>query len=461
MKNMKEMNCMKLNMKNSLGFKVFFTGLLATLLMIPLIMVGSLVREREGRRNEAVQEVSSRWGHPQTIAGPILVVPYRYSYVEKEDKKSIVRTVVENAYFLPETVDIRGGLVPEKRSRGLYEVVLYGIRNLVVSGSFTVPDFGTLNIARDQVLWDQAYLAVGIPDTRGIQQGITMNWGGRELPFLPGVMNTGMFESGIHMPVANLRGMGAGRYDFSFTINLRGSSTLSFIPMGKDTSVEIDSIWPHPSFTGAYLPVQRRVGDDGFRAQWKVSHFGRNFPQEFVQSQMPSKEDLEKASFGVRLFLPVDFYQKCERAVKYGFLFISLTFLAFFLFELFNRLSVHPLQYLMVGFAMCLFYLLFLALSEHIGFLPSYGISSLGVMSLITGYSAKVLGTNRRAGAMFGLLFGLYAVLYVILENEDYALIMGAVILFAILAAVMYLTRNVDWYRIKLGPQGEGPAVES
>lgn len=450
---------MKFNLKESLGFKVLFTGFLAVVLLVPLQMVSNLVSEREGRRDEAVKEVSSRWGSPQKISGPVLVVPYRYTYTDRVDGKSVVRTVTENAYFLPETVSIRGGLVPEKRSRGLYEVVLYSLKELAVSGEFARPDFARLDIQGEQILWEQAFIAVGIPDTRGIQEGITMKWKGRELRFLPGVRNIGLFPSGIHVPLAGLRDADPGRYAYSFTISLRGSSSLSFFPAGKETSVELDSSWPHPSFTGAYLPSQRRVGDDGFRARWKVSHFGRNFGQEFVQRQMPSQDELEKSSFGVRLFLPVDFYQKCERAVKYGFLFISLTFLTFFLFELFNRLSIHPLQYLMVGFAMCLFYLLFLALSEHIGFLPSYGISSLAVMGLITGYSAKVLGTHRRAGVMFGLLFGLYGVLYVLLENEDYALIMGAVILFAILAAVMYLTRNVDWYRIKLGPQGAGTSA--
>ena len=450
---------MKLNLKNSLGFKVMFTGILAGVLMIPLLMVSGLVHEREARRDEAVNEVSSRWGNPQTLGGPVLVVPYRTVYVDVEDNKKIARTIVENAYFLPETVEVRGKVAPEKRARGMYEVVLYGIRDLAVSGAFVRPDFRKLNIPEYDVLWEQAFVVVGIPDTRGIQQGIRMKWGGRELSFLPGTMGAGMFNSGIHAPVADLRGMGPGRCDYSFTVSLRGSSTLSFLPMGKETTVEIDSAWPHPSFTGAYLPAQRRVGDDGFRARWSISHFGRNFPQEFRQGHMPDDKALERSSFGVRLFLPVDFYQKCERAVKYGFLFVSLTFLAFFLFELFNRLSIHPLQYLMVGFAMCLFYLLFLALSEQIGFLPSYGIASLSVMGLITGYSAKVLGTHRRAGAMFGLLFGLYAVLFVILENEDYALIMGAVILFAILAVVMYLTRNVDWYRISLGPNGPGQAV--
>ncbi len=451
---------MKVNVKNSPGFKVVFTGFLAIVLMIPLVMVRGLVRERESRREEAIQEVSSRWGHPQKVSGPVLVIPYRHTYVEKVDGRNVARTAVENAYFLPETVAVKGSLVPEKRSRGLYEVVLYSLRDLAVSGAFTGPDFGKLGIAGDRVLWEQAYVAVGIPDTRGIPRGVTMKWNGRELPFHPGVRNAGMYRNGIHAPVPGLRGAARGRYEYSFVINLRGSSSLNFFPMGKDTSVEIDSTWPHPSFDGAYLPSKRRVGDDGFRARWEVSHFGRNFSQEFVSLEMPSAEELDASSFGVRLFMPVDFYQKCERAVKYGFLFISLTFLAFFLFELFNGLSIHPFQYLMVGFAMCLFYLLFLALSEHIGFLSSYAIASCGVMALITGYSAKVLGTHRRAGAMFGLLFGLYSLLFVLLENEDYALLMGAGILFAILAGVMYLTRNVDWYRIRLGHREAGTAAE-
>lgn len=182
---------MKINLKDSLGFKVFFTGLLATLLMIPLIMVGNLVSEREGRRNEAVKEVSSRWGHPQTLGGPVLVVPYRTVYVDVDGNKKIARTVLENAYFLPETLNVGGKIIPERRNRGLYEVVLYGIRDLVVSGAFARPDFRKLNIPEYDVIWDQAYIAVGIPDTRGIQQGITMKWDGRELSFLPGVKEHG------------------------------------------------------------------------------------------------------------------------------------------------------------------------------------------------------------------------------------------------------------------------------
>ncbi len=450
---------MSINFKNSLGFKIIFTSLLALALMIPLTMVGGLIKERENRRLEAVQEVSSMWGSEQKIAGPVLVVPYWYAYTERVDNKNITRTVMENAFFLPETAHVSGKLIAEKRSRGLYEVVLYSLKELRVSGAFAGPDFRKLNITREQVLWDQAYVAVGIPDTRGIQQGIKIKWNGRDISFMPGVKNMGLYSTGIHAPIMNLHA--SERYNYSFAIDLRGSSSLSFLPLGKETTVDIDSTWPHPSFSGAYLPVQRHIGGDGFKAKWKVSHFGRNFPQEFIQKQMPSHEIFDRSSFGVRLFVPVDFYQKCERAVKYGFLFISLTFLAFFLFELFNRLSIHPLQYLMVGFAMCLFYLLFLSLSEHIGFVPSYGIASMCVTMLITGYSVKVLKAKKPAGVMFGLLFGLYSVLYVLLENEDYALILGSVILFVILAAVMFLTRNVDWYKIRIGAQAAGDSSSS
>jgi inner membrane protein len=452
---------MKIDLKGSLGIKLIFTSLLVLVLMIPLVMVSGLIKERENRRAEAIQEVSSRWGAEQKIAGPVLVVPYWYSFIEKTENKSIVRTVVENAYFLPDSSNIAGKLVAEKRSRGLYEVVLYSLKGLKVSGAFSRPVFKKLNITKEQVLWEQAYVAVGIPDTRGIQEGIKMKWDGREISFVPGVKNMGLYSTGIHAPVGDLNSAGTEKHVYSFTVELRGSSSLNFFPLGKETFAELDSNWPHPSFSGAYLPLHRQIGSDGFKASWRISHFGRNFPQEFIQKQMPAPDQFEKASFGVRLYVPVDFYQKCERAVKYGFLFISLTFLAFFLFELFNRLAIHPLQYLMVGFAMCLFYLLFLALSEHIGFIPSYGVSGLCVTSLITGYSIKVLKTRKRAGVMFGLLFGLYSVLYVLLENEDYALILGSVILFLILAAVMYFTRNVNWYKIKLAsPENEEAVIE-
>ncbi len=440
---------MNFDVKGSLTLKILFTGFLAMVLMIPLGMVDSVIRERQNRRNEAVNEVSSKWGHPQTIAGPVLVVPYRFTYTEDQDGKKVTHVTIKNACFLPESLRVKGRLNPERRSRGLYEVILYSLKDLSISGKFNRPDPSRLNIPADAMLWERAYLAVGIPDTRGIQKDVKLVWNGREISFLPGVKDAGVVASGIHAPLPGLRDRSARTINYAMNIDLRGSSALNFSPLGKDTLVELDSSWPHPSFIGAYLPDRHRVGDDGFTAKWNVSYFGRNIPQEFIQGETANPTD--NASFGVRLFVPVDFYQKCERAVKYGFLFITLTFLAFFLFELFNRLAIHPLQYTMVGFAMSVFYLLFLALSEHVGFFASYLLSSLSIMGLITGYCVKVLKTRKRAGYMFGLLLGLYSFLYVLLENEDYALLLGSLAIFAILAAVMYLTRNVDWYRIRLG----------
>ncbi len=443
--------------RQSVTFRIFFIGFLILILMIPLVMVSSLIGERENRRNAAVDEVSSRWGSAQRIAGPMIVVPYRVSY---RDEKNILRERVENAYFLPEALRAKGTVDPQERSRGLYRVVLYGIKDFAFSGLFRRPDFSRLGIQESAVIWDRAYLAVGIPDTRGIQKGVTLRWNGKEHPFLPGVKNAGIITSGIHVPLGERVREGAIS-GFSFTIGLRGSSSLGFVPLGKETVVELSSSWAHPSFEGAYLPDRRSVGGGGFTAFWNVSYFGRNFSQEWTQSQMPDPGTFGGTEFGVRMYQPVDFYQKCVRAVKYGFLFISLTFLAFFLFELFNRLSIHPLQYLMVGFAMTLFYLLFLALSEHIGFMASYAVSSVSVMAIITGYCSRILETRRRAGVMFGLLFGLYSYLFILLENEDYALLLGALALFAILALVMYLTRNIDWYSLKMGGTQSGGAAEA
>ncbi len=440
------------NIKQSLTVKILFTGFLALMLLIPLGMVTGVISEREGRRAAAIKEVSEKWGFEQFLQGPVLVVPYQTRYV---DEKKVTRMSIENAYFLPESLKISGRILPEKRSRGLYEVILYSLKDLHFRGEFKKPDFRKLNIAGKNVLWERAFLAVGIPDNRGIQKEIRLKWNGESLIFLPGVKNAQVFTSGIHVQLKNL-GRGGATLAYDFRIDLRGSSSLSFAPLGKETIVEMESPWEHPSFFGAYLPATREISGKGFSASWKVSYFGRNIPQEWKEGETPDPQVFARSAFGVKMYLPVDFYQKCVRAVKYGFLFISLTFLAFFLFELFNRLNIHPIQYLMVGFAMCLFYLLFLSLSEHMNFLLSYTLSTLGVIGMISGYCFKVLGTRRHAAFMAGLLVMLYGYLYILLENEDYTLLLGSLALFIILGTVMYITRNIDWYNIRLGNDREG-----
>ena len=436
----------------SFAFKIVFTGILSLALLIPLTMVSGIVTERESRRASAVSEVSGKWGGDQTIIGPVLTVPYRRYY---RDEKNVTRMTIENAYFLPDTLAIDGTIVPEKRSRGLYEVILYRIEELSILGRFSVPDFSRLRIAEKDILWEEACLTVGIPDTRGIQQRVSLTWDRKAIPFLPGVRGCGLYQSGIHAFIRDIRS-GGRSFDFAMEFSIQGSSSLSFAPLGQETTVRLRSSWPHPSFTGAYLPSTRKITKKGFEAGWKVSYFGRNFPQEFTDDKEIKPAE---TAFGVALYQPVDFYQKCVRAVKYGFLFISLTFLCFFLFEVFMGLKIHPLQYLMVWSALCLFYLLFLSLSEYMNFIVSCLAASAGVIAMITGYSVKVLKTRKRGGIMAGLLTALYAYLFLLVQNEDYTLLLGSVALFVILGAVMYITRSLDWYRVRLNPQAQ-PAIQ-
>ena len=435
----------------SLLFKVGFTGLLSLALLIPLTMVSGIVTERESRRAGAVREVSEKWGFEQVIIGPVLTVPYRLYY---KDEHNILRTKIENAYFLPDELAINGALRPELRTRGLYEVVLYRVDDLALTGRFSFPDPGKLRIPEHDMIWEDACVTVGIPDTRGISRRAVLAWDRAEIPFLPGVNNSGLYTTGIHAP---LKGFSAGRRSYSFTIRLtlQGSNLLAFVPLGQETTATLTSSWRHPSFTGSYLPASRTITSRGFAAHWKVSYFGRNFPQQWTDSSRVAPASLPQSNFGVTLYQPVDFYQKCVRAVKYGFLFISLTFLAFFMFELFMKLRIHPLQYLMVGSALCLFYLLFLSLSEYMNFVLSYLIACAGVIGMITGYSVTVLGTRARGGAMAGLLVCLYGYLFLLLQEQDYTLLLGSVALFAILGIVMYLTRNIDWYRVSLNGKAE------
>jgi len=433
----------------ALPTKLAIVAVLALVLLIPLAMVKDLVEERQTRRDEAVAEVGSIWGKPQVITGPILAVPYRFTEISRRRQGGVESEVVTEeqafAYFLPDTLTIKGTLVPERRYRGLYGVMVYSLPDLVVSGRFAPPDFALLDVPPEAALWGQAMLLVRIPDTRGLQSGVALDWGGKRVAFRPGTGGSELGSEGIHAPLALNREGGGDGTEFSFTLSLRGSSELSLTALGESVTAELDSTWPHPSFDGAFLPNQRQIASDGFSAGWMISRFGTSLPQAFTRRGVPNQDAWNAARFGLRLFVPVDSYQRSLRAVKYGFLFIGLTFLAFLLFEVLGGLSIHPHQYLMVGAALCLFFLLFVALSEHIGVLPGYLLAGAAVVGLITSYSATVLRTRKRAGIVMVKLTVLYGLLLVLLTNEDYALLLGSVALFAVLAAVMFLTRRIDW----------------
>lgn len=423
-------------------FRALTIGFLILLLLIPLAAVSSLVGEREATRFAVEREVSEKWGGAQSLVGPILSVPYRY---RASGPKGEVLALTGHTRFLPSSLSIEGEVRPEIRYRGIYEVVLYEVA-LEVSGEFEPPDPGIWKIAPEDVLWDEAALIVGIPDLRGIKRAVVARWGEGTLSFEPGTGAGGLCASGIHARIPGLDQAAPGeRLAFSFDLQLNGSRDLLFSPLGKATRIALASPWPSPSFAGKFLPDEREVTRNGFTAEWDISYLTRPFPQEWKDDEVAANLLGEWAA-GVTLFEPVDAYAKTRRSLKYGILFLFTTFAVYFLFEILNRLRLHPFQYLLVGFALSVFYLLLLSLAEHIGFGLSYLLASAGTVGLIGGYSGSVLGSARRAAGIGAGLSGLYAYLYVLLQLEDYALLLGSLGLFGLLAAAMALTRRVDWY---------------
>jgi len=433
------------SIRSSQMLRLFSVGILALLLQIPIAMIGGLVSERQERRQAAVTEVSSKWGNVQFIIGPALVVPYAYRWTEASaGGQQITRTETRNAIFLPQQLRVRGSINSELRHRGIYSVPVYKL-GLTLEGEFTRPSFSELGIEPAAVAWERAQLAIGISDARVIQQETAVTWNGKPISFLPG---TGAFTdggTGIHAVVSFADGV--QRAQFSIPLFLNGSLGVYFAPFAQNTTVELQSNYGHPSFQGNWLPIERSVSDAAFHAKWSIPFLGRNYPQTW-KAEVGMRKEIDGSRFGVELVNPVDHYRMADRSVKYAGLFILLTFATLWLIEVLAGVRVHPIQYLMLGGALCVFYLLELSLSEHLGFPLAYTIASIAVVAMVAGYSVVVLHHIKRALVVVAAVSLLYAYLYILLMNEDYALLLGSVGLFLILAAVMYATRRVDWYAI-------------
>jgi inner membrane protein len=394
-------------------------GALTLLLQLPVRLIAGLLKERRQTRESAVAEVTRTWGGAQTLAGPFLAVPH----LDKE------RTCY--AYFMPEKLEIEGEVDTERRSRGIFDVRLYTAR-LKISARFGAPDLGDWPIPESNL--SRAIIVLGISDPRALREEVKTPWG---RSFLPGVEGVDLVSTGIHVPWG-------GQQEFSCELALGGADLLHILPMGTETRVDLRSRWPDPGFVGASLPETRRVGADGFAAAWRVLDLGRNFPARF----RGPIQGLADSGFGVSFLSAVDSYQMTERSVKYQLLFFGLTFAVFFAFELLGGLKIHIVQYLLVGCALCLFYLLLLSLSEHTGFKPAYGLAAASVVGVVGGYCWRVLGSGLRAALVMGMLASLYGFLFVLVQMQDYALLAGSLALFASLTALMYLTRRLDWYRL-------------
>jgi inner membrane protein len=437
-------------MRKSAIARLIVMSALAITLLVPLSWVRSIVTERTTRRDGAVAEVSGIWGGSQVIGGPVLSVPYTVSWIDGAGR---LQRSVCRASFLPRDLQIDGSLVPQTRNRGIFEIVVYRTE-LKITGRFARPDVQWIRPAPEHVDWDQAALSIGVTDSRGLTRRASLKWRGQDVPFAAGTADVGLFRAGIQASVpVDGEDQARTEYPFEFVLELNGTRDLRFLPAAEETSVTLTSTWPHPSFSGTPLPEIRRLDASGFNARWRTTDVGRPFASRWTNRENPSQllAGANASSFGVSLVQPVDIYQQVERAVKYAVLFIVLTFLVFFLWEIFHAALLHPMQYAFIGFALCVFYLLLVSLSEHAGFDVAYAAAASVTTLLIAGYARAVLGGMTQGASVLAALAALYGFLYLLLRLEDYALLAGSVGLFVILAFVMYVTRRMSWYELKLG----------
>lgn len=422
--------------RNKTLLKGFLIGFLILLMLIPAAIVSNLVSERQERQAEVVKEVSSKWAGEQTIIGPIVIVPYKV-YVQ-QGSATITKTMYLN--LLPESLLINGNAIPEVRRRSLYTVMLYR-SDIELSGSFNPSEVQRWNIAPQDIMWEQSKLVLGLNDARGLEEEVVLNWGNTKKTMEAGVINSGVISSGLNTSVAF---DSAGKASFNVRIKLKGSSRLYFTPVGKTTEVNLKSAWKSPAFDGQYLPDKPAViSADGFNAHWKILQVSRNYPQCWPSG---NTYEVEKSAFGVKLIQPADGYAKTDRSVKYAILFIALTFTVFFFIEILQKKQVHPLQYILVGLALCIFYTLLLSISEYTGFNPAYFIAAVATVSLIGSYVWGIFKTFKIAAGFIFALGGLYTYIFILIQLEDYALLFGSIGLFVILAIIMYYSRKIDWY---------------
>lgn len=437
--------------RNSVTLKLLTITLLMLVLLIPTSMIKSIIYEREQLSENAIREVSQKWAKSQLINGPVLTIPLLYEIefeVEKGEgkKKEVVKELVTKYwYILPEQLNIDGEITPKKLRRGIYEVVVYKSK-LAVAGTFVLdkqPDRTNLK----EIQYDQAFLTVGISDMRGIKNEIKLNWGDSSLAVEPGSRISTMIYSGITIDLPEIS-QREQPIDFNFDLELLGSQNMSFVPLGSTTEIKLTSDWTSPSFNGNFLPDHRAVSDKGFEATWKILKLNRNLPQSWIGGSQ--KDEMSAAVFGVDLIPGIDDYQKSTRSSKYAAMTIALTFLIFFLVEILYKRKIHPFQYILVGLALCLFYVLLVSISEHSNFNLAYGISTFGIVTMISLYALSIFKVRRLVVILVSTLLGIYGFLFVTLQLADYALLMGSLGLTLILAATMYFTRNINWYKLNI-----------
>jgi inner membrane protein len=422
-------------------------AVLTLFLLIPSAMIQNLIRERQYRSTETIDKINEKWSQAQTVCGPILTIPFTSTYVN-EKKESV--QVEQELHLTPENLTIHAQLFPEERHYGIYKTILYK-SDIRMNGQ--LPDVSQLKISDKSniIHYDKAYLSLGVTDLRGLTNKIDFQLNGKSYSAETGGSDR---ISGKKLVIAlpNLLTQDPDSiYTFECKLSLNGSSNMNFIPIGNTSKVEVEGAWKDPGFTGSFTP-DYQITETGFKASWSVLSFNRSIPEYWIDTT----NDWEDTSFGVNLVETVDHYQQNMRSAKYALMFIALTFVAFFFVEVLTRKRIHPIQYLLVGIALILFYSLLLSISEQLNFAVAYLISSIATIALITGYTAGIFKNRTQTGILALILIILYSFLYVILQLEDVALLIGSIGLFIILGIIMYFSQKIKWYK----PEEEDKTIE-
>ncbi|WP_026977820.1 cell envelope integrity protein CreD [Flavobacterium tegetincola] len=426
--------------------KIIMVGLLALFLLIPLSYVQSLITERANRKQNVVTEVTESWGTDVHIYGPILKVPYKIyittTLLNPTNNKQEISTTqsIDHAYFFPEKADFKTTIQKDSSlKRGLYNVVVFST-DINVQGAFSKPNFKKLQIDEANVMWDQASILVKTTNLKSSKGDLNLKVGDTTLTF-ESRANSDKYFDNLESEVFAVKDL--ENLPFKFQMKYNGSNSVKFTPVGKSTTVSIDSDWQNPSFEGIFSAntKSKSITENGFHADWTVSQVNRPFSQEYTET-LPQ---LDEYLFGVKLIETVDQYQQNERASKYGFLMIGLTFLIFFLIQTISKISIHIFQYGMIGLALVLFYTLLISITEHSTFSIAYATATFAVIAMLFLYTLSIL-KSMKFSLFIGLaLASLYTFIYVIIQLENYALLVGSIGLFLILGIVMYFSRKIDW----------------
>ncbi|GAA4319634.1 cell envelope integrity protein CreD [Mucilaginibacter gynuensis] len=433
-------------LKESVTFKLIFICVLALVLLIPSVFIQNLISERAVRQEEVISKVSDTWSGSQQVNGPVLVIPYKKNenYIDTS-RRQTVRQVIDYLYILPDGLNYKANVKGELLHRGIFKVVVYNT-DIKVSGNFSKTDISALGIASDQLMLDKAIITFGVSDLKGLKNNPVIKAAGQSLNSEPSYSDQSVFENGLQARI-NLTNVTDNAFTFNYDLQLKGSQQLYFLHLGKVTDVQSAGNWATPSFDGRYLPDDRKVDKNGFSAKWRMLYYNRPFPQQWVGDShlLDDKKKQADATFGIKLQLPVDEYQKTMRTSKYSLLIILLSFISLFLTELIGKQKVHAFNYILIGAAMVIYYTLLLSFSEQIGFNWAYLVASGATICLISVFIASLL-KNKKAAALFALILSVfYTFIFVIIQLEDLALMVGSVALFIIIAILMYVSRRIDW----------------